>query len=87
MKGDIYMWQQWLSQDWVRFKSLFTITALHLAASYRLDMSIQERCEEMLYWLNKMSEDNFNEWVVNKRLHNWRHQLNTGAGCVGPGPA
>ena len=40
-------------------------------------MSVQERCEEMMYWLNKMSEDDFNEWVVNKRLHNWRHQLNT----------
>lgn len=77
MPSDIHMWRQWLSQDWVRFKSLFTVTALHLAAPYRLDMSVQERCEEMLYWLNKMSEDDFNEWVVNKRLHNWRHQLNT----------
>ena len=77
MHSDHHMWKQWLSQDWVRFKSLFTVTTLHLAAPYRLDMSVQKRCEEMQYWLNKMSENDFNEWVDNKRLHNWRYQLNT----------
>ena len=48
--SDLYMWQQILSVDGVRVASGGEATVLHFPSSHRVDMSIEERVDELARW-------------------------------------
>ena len=73
--SDLHMWRQWLNQDGINFHSINKVTALHLGAKTRKNMSSTQRCEEMQYWLGKIHAGNFNEFVTDKMLRSWQQQL------------
>lgn len=74
--SDLYMWRQWLNQPEIRFKTLFTVTALHLGSPHRHEMSVRERCLEMQDWLKKMEVEGFQEKLSGLLMESWCGRLN-----------
>lgn len=75
--SDLHMWRQWLNHRDVKFKSIPKVTILHLDSPSRLEMSTNERCEEMQYWLAEMNHnvDDFYAFVDDKLRQSWLQQI------------
>jgi hypothetical protein len=77
IQSDLHMWRQWLAHKPAKFKSLYQVTSLHLGSPTRIDMTTEERCTEMLYWLNRIEEDStrFYQFAQTQLLACWSKQI------------
>ena len=53
---DLYMWQQFLGQDWCRARSLMRPTALHFASPSRRRWTLEQRLAELDRWVPRLAE-------------------------------
>jgi hypothetical protein len=61
---DLYMWQQFLQQPWVRCRAAAEMTVLRFPSPLRLGWSFDERLAEIERWAARMSEDGFRVWLT-----------------------
>lgn len=79
MLSDLHMWRQWILDKNSRLKSIPIVTILHLNSPTRLNMTTEERCNEMQFWLNKINNtpDEFHQYTQEKLLQSWQQQIIT----------
>ena len=75
MWSDLHMWRQWLTCDWVRFRSIAQPTALQLTARWRQGLTPEQRDAEVADWLPRLEEDDFEEWLYEQIYDSWQRQL------------
>ena len=61
---DLYMWQQFLDQPWVRCRAATEITVLRFPSPPRQGWSSDERLAEIERWAARMTEDGFRVWLT-----------------------
>jgi hypothetical protein len=75
MPSDLYMWKQWLSQDWCRFHSEPAPTLIKLGSPLRKGISIKQRCVEMDQWVEKMRQPGFRDGLMRHLLLEWQDRV------------
>jgi hypothetical protein len=75
MPSDLYMWKQWLSQDWCRFHSEPAPTLIKLGSPQRKGHSITQRCHEMDQWVEKIGQPGFQEELGRSLLLEWQNRV------------
>ncbi|PPC79315.1 hypothetical protein C4K68_01010 [Pokkaliibacter plantistimulans] len=83
MWSDLHMWRQWLTHKEMRMKSIAEVTAIHLSDKERLNDSIEDRCQEMLLWLDNIKSDSFMERIDAKHKEYWRDRAMQGIAFKG----
>ena len=70
MYSDLHMWRQWLSEDWVLFKSLPDPTVLHLQDAQHNTLTTEQRCQKMIRWLDRFKHEEFPSWLISEQQKN-----------------
>ncbi len=73
--SDLYMWRQWLTQDWCRFHSEPTATSLHFPTPQRTGWTLAQRLQELDHWSRRLAEPGFDAWLQRTILIDWQRRV------------